>query len=89
MEVAIAFYQTFVSCLRPLQVFAALALLSYLVSGVPSATALARALSLASLLAHCARALIGAHPQPLADTVRQAVACSRFIVRSREARPFS
>lgn len=32
---------------------------------------------------------IGAHPQPLADTVRQAVVCSRFIVRSREARPFS
>lgn len=57
MEVAIAFYQALVSCLRPLQVFAALALLSYLVSGVPSSTALARALSLAGLLAHCARAL--------------------------------
>lgn len=89
MSVVIASYQTLVSCLRPLQVFAALGLLSYLVSGVPSATASARALSLAGLLAHCARALIGAHPQPLADTVRHAVACSRFIVRSREARPIS
>lgn len=57
MSVAIAVYQTLVSCLRPLQVFAALTFLSYHVSGVPSATALARALSLASLLALCARAL--------------------------------